>query len=65
MMCNTNMFCYQCQETFKNEGCQISGVCGKKPTTASLQDLLIYVDKGVANYSQALRQVRSPQSYSK
>lgn len=60
MMCNTNMFCYQCQETFKNEGCQISGVCGKKPTTASLQDLLIYVDKGVANYSQALRQVKSP-----
>lgn len=59
-MCNTNMFCYQCQETFKNEGCQISGVCGKKPTTASLQDLLIYIDKGVANYSQALRQVNSP-----
>lgn len=59
-MCNTNMFCFQCQETFKNEGCQISGVCGKKPTTASLQDLLIYITKGVANYSQALRQVGSP-----
>lgn len=59
-MCNTNMFCFQCQETFKNEGCQISGICGKKPTTASLQDLLIYITKGVANYSQALRQVGSP-----
>ena len=59
-MCNSAMFCYQCQETFKNEGCQISGVCGKKPSTASLQDLLVYIDKGVANYSQALRQAGSP-----
>lgn len=58
-MCNHNMFCYQCQETFKNQSCQISGVCGKKPTTASLQDLLVYIDKGVANYSQALRQAGS------
>lgn len=58
-MCDHTMFCYQCQETFKNQGCQIAGVCGKKPTTASLQDLLVYIDKGVANYSQALREVGS------
>ena len=42
------MFCYQCQETFKNEGCKIQGVCGKKEDTANMQDLLIYVTKGLA-----------------
>jgi len=33
-----SMFCFQCQETAKNTGCTISGVCGKKPDTANLQD---------------------------
>ena len=42
------MFCYQCQETIKNEGCTKAGACGKKESTANLQDLLIYVLKGVA-----------------
>ncbi|MBN1788647.1 MAG: hydroxylamine reductase [Sedimentisphaerales bacterium] len=42
------MFCYQCQETLKNEGCKINGICGKKADTANLQDLLIYVVKGIA-----------------
>jgi len=42
------MFCYQCQETAKGTGCDISGVCGKKEDTANLQDLLIYTAKGVA-----------------
>ncbi len=42
------MFCYQCQETKGNEGCTKIGVCGKKETTANLQDLLMYVLKGVA-----------------
>ncbi|HMA62472.1 MAG TPA: hydroxylamine reductase [bacterium] len=42
------MFCYQCQETAKNEGCTIAGVCGKKEDTANLQDLLIYVLKGIS-----------------
>ena len=36
------MFCFQCQETAKNQGCTINGICGKKGSTANLQDLLIY-----------------------
>lgn len=57
-MCNGNsMFCFQCQETMKGTGCTISGVCGKKPATASLQDLLIYTVKGVAVYSSQLRKI--------
>ena len=43
-----NMFCYQCQETAGNTGCTKSGVCGKKPQTSALQDLLIFVSKGVS-----------------
>jgi len=43
-----SMFCYQCQETAKNEGCTVAGVCGKKDDTANLQDLLIYVVKGIS-----------------
>ncbi|MDD3375123.1 MAG: hydroxylamine reductase [Candidatus Omnitrophica bacterium] len=42
------MFCYQCQETAGNTGCTIGGVCGKKEPTANLQDLLIYVLKGIS-----------------
>jgi len=42
------MFCYQCQETAKNEGCTIRGVCGKTGEVANLQDLLIYVLKGIS-----------------
>jgi len=42
------MFCYQCQETAKNKGCTIKGVCGKDERTSNLQDLLIYTAKGVA-----------------
>jgi len=36
------MFCYQCEQTAKGEGCTKSGVCGKQPEVAALQDLLIY-----------------------
>ena len=43
-----SMFCYQCQETAKNTGCTIKGVCGKNEEVAKLQDLLIYACKGVA-----------------
>ncbi len=43
-----SMFCYQCQEASKGIGCTIQGVCGKKPETSGLQDLLIYVSKGVS-----------------
>jgi hydroxylamine reductase len=45
------MFCYQCQETSKNTGCVIKGVCGKTPEVANLQDLLLFVAKGVAWWS--------------
>lgn len=43
-----SMFCYQCQEAAKGEGCQIQGICGKKEDTAKLQDLLVYSTKGIA-----------------
>jgi len=46
------MFCYQCQETAKNEGCTIRGVCGKTEETANLQDLLIYLLKGIAVWAE-------------
>ncbi|WP_460053811.1 hydroxylamine reductase [Spirochaeta dissipatitropha] len=42
------MFCFQCQEAAKNTGCDIQGVCGKKPDTAGYQDLLIYTLKGLS-----------------
>ena len=46
------MFCFQCQETAKNQGCTINGMCGKKGSTANLQDLLIYNLKGIAVLAQ-------------
>jgi hydroxylamine reductase len=42
------MFCYQCQETAKNQGCTVVGVCGKKEDVANIQDLLIYTTKGIS-----------------
>jgi len=42
------MFCFQCQETAKNTGCTVKGVCGKPEDTANFQDLLIYVLRGIA-----------------
>lgn len=56
MMMNCNkMFCYQCQETAGGKGCTVSGVCGKKPDVAAMQDLLIYVTKGLACVTTRLR----------
>ncbi len=49
------MFCFQCQETAKNEGCTIKGVCGKTADVANLQDLLMYICKGISHYTVALR----------
>ena len=43
-----SMFCYQCQETAKGTGCEVRGVCGKNEEVAKLQDLLIYVTKGIS-----------------
>lgn len=49
------MFCFQCQQTAGNKGCMFGGVCGKKPETANLQDLLIYVTKGLSEITTRLR----------
>jgi len=51
------MFCYQCEQTAKGEGCTVSGVCGKKPEVAALQDLLIYALKGLSLYAVEGRKV--------
>ena len=50
------MFCFQCQETAGCSGCTVSGVCGKKPDVAAMQDLLVYVTKGISAVTTALRQ---------
>ena len=50
-----SMFCYQCQETAMGTGCILSGVCGKTPEVANMQDLLLFVGRGIAVYNQALR----------
>lgn len=50
------MFCFQCQETAGCKGCTISGVCGKKPEVAAMQDLLIYATKGLAAVATQLRE---------
>ncbi len=49
------MFCFQCQETSKNEGCVLKGVCGKTSDVANLQDLLMYLCKGISHYMVRLR----------
>ena len=49
------MFCYQCQETAGCIGCTMSGVCGKTPDTAYLQDFLIYITKGISEIAVRLR----------
>lgn len=49
------MFCYQCQETANCSGCTVSGVCGKKPDTANMQDLLVYVTKGISAVTTLIR----------
>ncbi len=49
------MFCFQCEQTAKGEGCTKIGVCGKQPDVAALQDLLIYVAKGLAQVALAAR----------
>lgn len=51
------MFCYQCEQTAKGEGCTKIGVCGKQPGVATLQDLLIYALKGLSLYAVEGRKV--------
>ncbi|HCO67920.1 MAG TPA: hydroxylamine reductase [Dysgonomonas sp.] len=50
-----NMFCYQCQETSKGTGCALMGVCGKTPEISNIQDLLLFVTRGIAVYNNELR----------
>ena len=49
------MFCFQCQEAAGGTGCTHSGVCGKRPDVAAMQDLLVYVTKGISCVTTALR----------
>ncbi|MDD6120901.1 MAG: hydroxylamine reductase [Selenomonadaceae bacterium] len=56
------MFCFQCQETAGCKGCTRVGVCGKKPETAGLQDLLIYTTKGLSAVTTRLRAEGQPVS---
>ncbi|MGA2172320.1 MAG: hydroxylamine reductase [Sedimentisphaerales bacterium] len=51
------MFCYQCEQTAKGAGCTVLGVCGKEPTTAVLQDLLVYALKDISRYAHRARQL--------
>jgi hydroxylamine reductase len=53
------MFCYQCEQTAKGAGCTVLGVCGKEPTTAALQDLLVYAVKDLSRYANRARQLGS------
>lgn len=50
-----HMFCYQCEQTNRGQGCTEKGVCGKDDTTATLQDLLVYAGKGIAMYAHRAR----------
>ena len=51
-----SMFCFQCQETAKGTGCTINGVCGKSEKVANMQDLLVFVLKGISIYSTKARE---------
>ena len=59
-----NMFCYQCQEAAKCTGCTVRGICGKTSDVSNLQDLLIYVLKGISIYSTELKKagVQTPEA---
>ena len=54
-MTENKMFCYQCQETAGCTGCTRSGVCGKTPDVAAMQDLLVWVTKGLSAVTTRLR----------
>lgn len=52
-----SMFCFQCQEAARGTGCTISGVCGKSDDVANLQDLLLFVSKGISFHTIKLREI--------
>ena len=51
------MFCYQCEQTAKGEGCTKIGVCGKQPEVAALQDLVVYAMRGLSQVAVEGRKV--------
>ena len=53
------MFCYQCEQTAKGTGCTVMGVCGKNPELATLQDLLIYVLRGISKLSIEIEKIEA------
>lgn len=59
-----SMFCYQCQEAAGGTGCKISGVCGKSPDIANLQDLLVFLLKGISHHTVRMRELGIPVSVS-
>lgn len=52
------MFCFQCQEAAKGTGCTVKGVCGKDDKVANLQDLLVWITKGISIYTTAAREIK-------
>lgn len=52
-----SMFCYQCEQTAKGQGCTVKGICGKDAETSNLQDLIIYGVKGLAQYAHRARKL--------
>jgi hydroxylamine reductase len=56
-MIMSSMYCYQCEQTAKGEGCTSFGVCGKDPETAALQDLLVYAAQGISQYAHRARKL--------
>jgi hydroxylamine reductase len=52
-----DMFCYQCEQTAKGTGCTLQGVCGKDSVTATLQDLLLHITKGLGVYAHRAREM--------
>ena len=58
----SNMFCYQCQETAKGTGCILKGVCGKESHTAQAMDLLLFVVRGISVVADTLRKADCPVS---
>nr|VFJ70677.1 MAG: hydroxylamine reductase [Candidatus Kentron sp. FW] len=55
------MFCYQCQETGKNQACTLTGICGKTPDTANLQDLLVYALRGLSSLGEIVQSDPRPE----
>lgn len=54
------MFCFQCQETSRGQGCTFIGVCGKQPSTAALMDMLMFVCRGISVAAAAIRSTHRP-----